>query len=155
MHKFNLMMKEINSIFITCPIRQVISRFGDKWSLLVLYTIHVNGTIRFSEIHKQMEDISQKMLSSTLKRLSDSNLIIRKQYPQIPPRVEYSLSETGSSLMPYIMELISWSKEHFNEVTNGKVINPEQHLLISMTREQRHIPSTNHSHSIRMKLFMV
>lgn len=121
-HNFNLMMKEINSFYITCPIRQVISRFGDKWSLLVLYTINVNGTIRFSEIHKQMEDISQKMLSTTLKRLSDSNLIIRKQYPQIPPRVEYSMSETGSSLMPYIMDLISWSKEHFNEVTNGKVI---------------------------------
>lgn len=115
-------MKEINAAYITCPIRQVISRFCDKWSLLVLYTIYANGTMRFGEIHKQMDDISQKMLSATLKRLQESHLIVRKQYPQIPPRVEYSLTEMGSSLMPNILILISWSKEHFEEITEGKII---------------------------------
>jgi len=117
----NKIMEEINVVYSTCPIRQVLSKFGDKWSLLVLYTIYVNGTMRFGEIHKQMGDISQKMLSATLKRLLESNLIVRKQYPQIPPRVEYSLSETGISLMPYLMNLILWAKEHFEDVTNGNI----------------------------------
>lgn len=115
-------MKEINPVYFSCPIRQVISRFGDKWSLLVLYTIYTHGTMRFNEIHREMEDISQKMLSATLKRLTDCHLLVRKAYPQIPPRVEYSLSRTGLSLMPNLMNLIAWAKTHFEEVTDGNVL---------------------------------
>lgn len=115
--------KEINIEYMTCPIRQVISRFGDKWSLLVLYTLgeSATGTLRFSEIRRNMTDCSQKMLSATLKGLELSHLISRKVYAEVPPRVEYSLTETGHSLIPVISTLISWAKQHFDDVTKQLV----------------------------------
>ena len=106
------------SEYLACPIRQVISRFGDKWSLLVLFLLDRNntGVLRFNEIRRFMTDCSQKMLSQTLKSLEQSHLVHRKVYPEVPPRVEYSLTETGKSLMPALTALIAWGKEHFNEV---------------------------------------
>ena len=80
----------------------MIDRLGDKWSLLVLYHIHKNGTLRFGHIYKEMTAVSQKMLSATLKNLERDNLIKRKAYPEVPPRVEYSLTPTGESMMPHI-----------------------------------------------------
>lgn len=115
-------MKQINTAYLTCPIRNVIDRFGDKWSLLVLYHIHRNGTLRYGQIYKEMTDVSQKMLSATLKNLERDNLIKRKAYPEVPPRVEYSLTHTGESLMPHIESLIGWAVEHFQDVTGGKVL---------------------------------
>jgi len=110
--------KDINIEYFTCPIRQVISKFGDKWSLLVLYHLHQSetGVLRFSELHRQMSDCSQKMLSQTLKNLEKNNLIIRKIYPVVPPKVEYSLSEVGISLMPSIEGLVKWATENFAKV---------------------------------------
>jgi DNA-binding HxlR family transcriptional regulator len=110
--------KEINPEYLTCPIRQVIARFGDKWSMLVLYTLAENstGVMRFSELHAHMNDCSQKMLSKTLKSLLDSHLVDRKVYPEVPPRVEYGLTDTGKSLIPAIDTLIAWAKEHFDAV---------------------------------------
>lgn len=106
------------SQYLACPIRQVVSRFGDKWSMLVLYMLHTSetGILRFNEIRRLMTDCSQKMLSQTLKNLEQSHLVHRKVYPEVPPRVEYSLTETGKSLMPALAALIAWGKEHFNEV---------------------------------------
>lgn len=109
-------MKEIKAEYLACPIRQVVSKFCDKWSMLALYTINENGVMRFSELHRHMSDCSQKMLSATLKKLEIHHLVIRKLYPEVPPRVEYSLTEQGKSLMAPILGLIAWGKEHFNEV---------------------------------------
>lgn len=106
-------MKELPIEYTHCPIRHVIDRFGDKWSMLILYVLDTNGTLRFSEIQREMIDISQKMLSSTLKRLEADKLVHRKVYPEVPPRVEYSLTEVGHSLMPHIHSLTSWAKDHF------------------------------------------
>lgn len=115
-------MKEINTAYLTCPIRNVIDRFGDKWSLLILYHLHTKGMLRFGQIYKEMTDISQKMLSSKLKDLERDNLIKRKAYAEIPPRVEYSLTPLGESLMPHVEALIGWAVKHFQDVTGGKVI---------------------------------
>ena len=114
----SIVMADIKAEYLACPIRNVISRFGDKWSLLVLYTINEreNGVIRFNELRRHMSDCYQKMLSQTLKNLEQSHLVHREVYPEVPPRVEYSLTDTGKSLMPAIMSLIAWGKEHFNEV---------------------------------------
>ena len=111
-------MADIKAEYLACPIRQVVSRFGDKWSMLVLYMLHTNetGVLRFNEIRRLMTDCSQKMLSATLKNLEQSHLVHREVYPEVPPRVEYSLTETGRSLMPAIIALIDWGKEHFDEV---------------------------------------
>ena len=111
-------MADIKAEYLACPIRHVISRFGDKWSMLVLFMLHRSetGILRFNEIRRLMTDCSQKMLSQTLKNLEQSHLVHREVYPEVPPRVEYSLTDTGKSLMPAIMALINWGKEHFNEV---------------------------------------
>ena len=111
-------MADIKAEYFACPIRQVVSRFGDKWSMLVLFMLHKSetGVLRFNEIRRLMTDCSQKMLSQTLKRLEQSHLVHREVFPEVPPRVEYSLTETGKSLMPAIMALVEWGSEHFEEV---------------------------------------
>jgi len=111
-------MKDITAEYLACPIRQVISRFGDKWSLLVLFMLNKSdtGVLRFNEIRHLMTDCSQKMLSQTLKNLEQSHLVHREVYPEVPPRVEYSLTETGKSLMPSVSSLIEWGQKHFDEV---------------------------------------
>jgi DNA-binding HxlR family transcriptional regulator len=88
-------MKELDLKYPTCPIRNVMGRFGDKWSLLILCSIPTDGKRRYKELLNVIPDISQKMLSSTLKRLEEDHLIHRKAYAEIPPRVEYSLTEMG------------------------------------------------------------
>lgn len=119
-----MVKKDINPSYLACPIRQVISRFGDKWSMLVLYTLHASevGVLRFSELHHNMADCSQKMLSATLKNLEQNNLIHREVYPMVPPRVEYSLTDTGKSLMPAINSLIDWAKLHFDDVVTKQTV---------------------------------
>ena len=113
-----MFMADVKAEYLACPIRQVVSRFGDKWSMLVLYMLHTSemGVLRFNEIRHLMTDCSQKMLSQTLKNLEQSHLVHREVYPEVPPRVEYSLTETGKSLMPTLTALIVWGKEHFDEV---------------------------------------
>ena len=119
-----MVKKDINPSYLACPIRQVISRFGDKWSMLVLYTLYASdmGVLRFSELHHNMADCSQKMLSATLKNLEQTNLVHREVYPVVPPRVEYSLTDTGKSLMPAIISLIDWAKLHFDDVVTKQII---------------------------------
>ena len=111
-------MAEIKAQYLACPIRHVVSRFVDKWSMLVLYMLHTSetGVLRFNEIRRLMTDCSQKMLSQTLKNLEQSHLVHREVYPEVPPRVEYSLTDTGRSLMPVLTDLIAWGQQHFKDV---------------------------------------
>lgn len=118
-----MIRQSLDPSYLACPIRQVIHHFGDKWSLLVLYSLHTSstGVLRFSQLHRHMTDCSQKMLSSTLKKLEQHRLIHRKVYATVPPSVEYSLTEVGQSLMPSIISLVEWAEHHFEEVaTVGK-----------------------------------
>ena len=79
------MEKTAHPTYAHCPIRHIVDRFGDKWSLLVLYNLHTSGCLRFSEIHRRTADISQKMLTSTLRKLEQDGLLSRKVYPEVPP----------------------------------------------------------------------
>lgn len=110
--------KEVDAKYIACPIRQVISKLGDKWSMLILYTIgkSENNVLRFSELHEHMLDCSQKMLSQTLKNLESNKLISRMVYPVVPPKVEYSLTEVGKSLIPMLDSLVAWGNENMNAI---------------------------------------
>jgi len=110
-------MKEIDLKYPTCPIRNVLARFSDKWSLLILCSLQSGGTMRYKDLRKAIPDISQKMLTNTLKNLQQDHLLTRKSYPEIPPRVEYSLTKMGESLMPTVQMMISWAQEHFEDVT--------------------------------------
>ena len=121
--------KEIrNATFPDCPIRNVISHITDKWSLLVLYTLEQKEVLRFKDLWRQIPDISQKMLTSTLRHLEDDGIIIREVFTEVPPRVEYRLSERGKSLMPHLDALISWGIEHFEEVINDRRIMRDAEL---------------------------
>ena len=117
-------MADFQTDYLACPIRNVISRFGDKWSMLVLYSLHASdtGVLRFNELRRLMTDCSQKMLSQTLKNLEQSHLVHREVYPEVPPRVEYSLTETGLSLMPAINSLIDWANQHFDDVVTKDIV---------------------------------
>ncbi len=113
--------KEIQSAtFPDCPIRNVISHITDKWSLLVLYTLEQKKVLRFKDLWRQIPDISQKMLTSTLRHLEDDGIINREVFTEVPPRVEYRLSERGQSLMPHLDALISWGIEHSEAIINDR-----------------------------------
>ena len=88
--------------------------------MLVLITLSANGTMRFSDIHKTIADVSQRMLTVTLRTLESDGLIERKVYAEVPPRVEYNLTEIGCSLMPHIESLVGWALEHMNDILNRR-----------------------------------
>lgn len=100
----------------SCPVRNVIARFSGKWSMLVLCVLAENEATRFNAIGKAIPDISPKVLTETLKNLERDGLITRRLYAEIPPRVEYSLTEVGRSLMPLIGNLISWAMDNFGKI---------------------------------------
>lgn len=108
--------EEIPLIVATCPIRNVVARFGDKWSLLVLLVINEAGIVRFNELGRMIPDISTRVLSTTLKTLEADGLIDRKVYAQVPPKVEYTLTDTGRSLIPLIMQLTEWAQQNMKNV---------------------------------------
>ena len=97
----------------TCPIRNVLTRFSGKWAILILCVLSENEKTRFNEISKAIPDISSKVLADTLKNLESDGLIARHYYGEIPPRVEYSLTPLGESLIPKLGELIEWALENF------------------------------------------
>lgn len=103
-----------------CPVRDVIGRLGDKWSLLVLITLQTNGVMRFSDIRRSIGDISQRMLTVTLRSLETDGLVERRAYAEVPPRVEYRLSSRGESLMPHLFGLVDWAQEHLAEIVAGR-----------------------------------
>ncbi len=103
-----------------CPIRDILSRLGNKWSLLVLVTLNANGTMRFNQIHKTIDDISQRMLAVTLRTLETDGLIGRHVYAEVPPRVEYYLTDTGRSLIPHIQGLVDWALEYMPGILRNR-----------------------------------
>lgn len=109
-----------DALYPNCPIRNVLSRVGDKWSMLVLFTLENNDSQRFKELQRNIPDISQKMLTATLKMLEGDGLIHREVFPEIPPRVEYSLTEKGKSLLPLIDNLLSWASENMEDIIESR-----------------------------------
>lgn len=111
----------IDPVFPQCPIRNVLSRIGDRWTLLILLALQDRETpLRFMELYKAIPDVSQKMLASTLKDLEADDLVSRTAYIEIPPRVEYALTERGKSLMPLLNQLVSWSVDNMSEIMESR-----------------------------------
>lgn len=103
-----------------CPIRNVLNRIGDKWSMLVMVTLHSNGIMRFSDVHRTIGDISHRMLTVTLKSLEADGLVNRKVYPEVPPRVEYCLTDMGFTLIPHLENLLNWAVESLPEIMEAR-----------------------------------
>lgn len=111
-----------DALYPNCPVRNVLSRVGDKWSMLVLFTLEANERQRFKELQRNIPDISQKMLTATLKikMLEADALILREAFPEIPPRVEYSLTDKGKSLLPLIDNLLVWASENMDDIIEAR-----------------------------------
>lgn len=105
-----------------CPVRQVLDRIGDKWSTLVILILGDSGVMRFNGIGHAIGDISQKMLTATLRNLEADGLVSRKMYQEIPPRVEYELTDLGRSLLPLIRQLQVWADEHFQTIRKNRKV---------------------------------
>jgi DNA-binding HxlR family transcriptional regulator len=96
------------------PVDYFLSVVGGRWKLIIIYLLSREEVMRYSQLKRRLKGISDKMLSTQLKELERDNIIIRKQYEQIPPKVEYQLSEKGSSLLPIISSMYKWGKENIN-----------------------------------------
>ena len=102
-----------------CPSRQVLKRIGDKWTVLIMAILE-RGTVRFGSLRREVEGISQKMLTQTLRSLERDGLIKREVFAEVPVRVEYSLTEMGQSLIPVLKPLILWSEAHLFEIEKAQ-----------------------------------
>lgn len=111
-----------DALFPDCPIRNILARLCDKWSLLVIYTLDKAGRekVRFKELQREIPDISQKMLTVTLRTLEDDGYLTRTVYPEVPPRVEYALTERTRSLLPHIDALIEWALENKDAIIKDR-----------------------------------
>ena len=108
--------KEAGSIIEICPVRNVIARFGNKWSLLTILIIGEQEVVRFNELSRLIPDVSSRVLSSTLRTLEADGFIDRKVYAVVPPKVEYRLTEVGKSLLPLIQQLTDWAQTNMKKV---------------------------------------
>lgn len=107
-------------LYPDCPIRNILSRFSDKWSLLILYTLNLRPTMRFSALRREIPDISQKMLTNTLRTLEADGFVTRTIYAEVPPRVEYSITNRTRSLFPHINSLIEWAKDNMPAILSDR-----------------------------------
>ena len=94
-----------------CPVATTVELIGSKWKLLILKYL-LNKTMRYNELKREIDGISQKVLTSTLKSMVEDGIVIRTSYPEVPPRVEYSLSEIGESMRPVIDVMADWGNTY-------------------------------------------
>jgi DNA-binding HxlR family transcriptional regulator len=103
-----------------CPaVREVLNRVGDKWSVQVIALLG-DGAMRFSELRRQIEGISQRMLTLTVRNLERDGLISRTVFPEIPPRVEYELTKLGNTLLVPISGLAEWAADHRTSIQEAR-----------------------------------
>ncbi|MDQ4026108.1 MAG: helix-turn-helix transcriptional regulator, partial [Actinomycetota bacterium] len=102
-----------------CEVRQILDRVADKWSLLAIALLD-GRTLRFSELQRKIDGISQRMLTVTLRQLERDGLVTRTVYPVVPPRVEYSLTPLGCTLLSTIQSLVTWTEEHQAEIAAAR-----------------------------------
>lgn len=101
---------------VGCPVEAALNVIGGKWKGVILYHL-LDRTMRFNELRRLMPDITQRMLTKQLRELESDKVIIRKVYAEVPPRVEYSMSEYGLTLVPIINALKEWGKKHLQNQT--------------------------------------
>lgn len=98
-----------------CPTRDVLDRIGDRWTVLVVLTL-ADGSLRYTELASRVQGISQKMLTQTLRGLERDGLATRRVYAQVPPRVEYSLTDLGRTLLVPLGAIADWATGHMDAV---------------------------------------
>ena len=106
-----------NKKILDCPVATTINLIGNKWKLLIIRDL-LASTRRFGELRKNLEGISQRVLTQNLRELENDGLIKRKVYAEVPPRVEYSLNELGRSLLPIISTMANWGNNYKKTILN-------------------------------------
>ena len=99
-----------------CKASTILEWLGNKWTLAVLMKISENEPVRFNELYRSIPSISEKVLSQTLKQLTTDGLIRRELFADVPPRVEYTMTDFGKSLLPHVESLINWGHENFGQI---------------------------------------
>ena len=110
-----------------CHAREMLVRVGDKWSVYIIHVLGDAGTLRFNELRSRVEGISQRMLTVTLRGLERDGLVARTVYPEVPPRVEYSLTRLGKTLRQLVRGLVEWSGAHLVEVDAARAAYDAKH----------------------------
>jgi DNA-binding HxlR family transcriptional regulator len=104
---------------LACPSRQVLDRISDRWTSLVLLALQ-DGTLRFSELRRKIEGVSQKMLTQTLRALERDGLVSREVFPTVPVTVQYSLTPLGASLLDAVQGIRTWAYSHIDEIDEAR-----------------------------------
>lgn len=99
-----------------CKAAPMLEWMGNKWALVVLLKVSKGEPVRFNELYRTIPSISEKVLSAVLRQLYADGILDRRLYPEVPPRVEYSVSEFGKTLLPHVQELIDWGRENFDTI---------------------------------------
>jgi DNA-binding HxlR family transcriptional regulator len=110
-----------------CHARDVLARVGDTWSMYVIHILGDARTLRFNELRKEVDGISQRMLTVTLRGLERDGLVARTVYPEVPPRVEYSLTPLGVTLRQILRGLVAWAGDHLQEVDAARAAYDAEH----------------------------
>ncbi|PLR80215.1 HxlR family transcriptional regulator [Bacillus canaveralius] len=113
-------MGHMDNKTFNCEKELTLAVIGGKWKMLILWHLGKEGTKRFNELRSLMPDITQRMLVNQLRELEDDQIVHREVYPVVPPKVEYSLTETGESLMPILESMYDWGKNYMNKVLNTR-----------------------------------
>lgn len=108
---------------IRCPLEYGLEIFGGKWNSRIICVLAAKKVLRYSELRKEMGNITDAVLAAALKELIGNGIILRKSYDEIPPRVEYSLSEKGESVVPILQSICKWSGAFYKEDTENKMIH--------------------------------
>lgn len=104
-----------------CPVKDVLHNTTDKWSMLVMMVLGQHTTLRFNELKTMVSGISQKMLTVTLKNLVSYGLLDRKMYPQIPPKVEYSITPMGEEFLRHFVVMLNWACNNLGEIAAAQI----------------------------------
>ncbi len=103
-----------------CPVRGILDQVGDTWSVLVILELAKHSPLRFSELKRRVNGISQRMLTQTLRDLERNGALTRTMYPTIPPKVEYALTQLGVSFTGPVRALVCWAEEHRPEIVDAR-----------------------------------
>ncbi|EOS06391.1 hypothetical protein C801_03257 [Bacteroides uniformis dnLKV2] len=106
-----------------CKAAPMLEWMGNKWALVVLLKVSENEPVRFNELYRTIPAISEKVLSQVLRQLYTDGILDRQLYPDVPPRVEYSVSDFGKTLLPHVKALINWGRENFDQIMSNRQKN--------------------------------
>ncbi len=118
---------DVEPTHANCNAREMLVRVGDKWSVYVIHVLDEAGRLRFNELRANVDGISQRMLTVTLRGLERDGLVTRTIHPEIPPRVEYELTDLGRTLRKIVRGLIDWSGAHLAEVDAARAAYDAKH----------------------------